>query len=67
MSHTCVCQVTGAHAEALAALCPMRVFDVEDGAAVVARPRDCTLCRCGGRHARAPRSGGVCVCGGGGV
>ena len=48
--------VTGAEAEELVAMCPLKVFDIEDmgaggGArggkktAVVARPRDCTMCR----------------------
>jgi len=55
--------VTGARAEELVAMCPLKVFDIEDlgagagggggkkaaGAgdkvAVVARPRDCTMCR----------------------
>jgi DNA-directed RNA polymerase I and III subunit RPAC1 len=39
----------GAEAQALKALCPMNVFDIEDlgsgPQAVAARPRDCTLCR----------------------
>ena len=36
----------GEAAEALAAKCPMNVFDIEDsGAVVAARPRDCTMCR----------------------
>lgn len=26
-------------------LCPTKVFDIEDGFATVARPRDCTMCR----------------------
>ena len=42
-----------AEAEALAKMCPMKVFDIEDlgggtkgrKQAVVARPRDCTMCR----------------------
>lgn len=38
-------QVSGARADALVKLCPMNVFDVEDGVAAVSRPRDCTLCR----------------------
>eukprot|EP00993_Chasmostoma_nieuportense_P002840 NODE_3603_length_937_cov_26.576543_g3451_i0.p1 GENE.NODE_3603_length_937_cov_26.576543_g3451_i0~~NODE_3603_length_937_cov_26.576543_g3451_i0.p1 ORF type:complete len:300 (-),score=100.78 NODE_3603_length_937_cov_26.576543_g3451_i0:38-862(-) len=32
-------------AAALAAVCPGKVFDIEDGALVVRRPRDCTMCR----------------------
>lgn len=39
----------GAEAQALKALCPMNVFDIEDlgngPQAVAARPRDCTVCR----------------------
>ena len=50
--------VTGAQAEELVAMCPLKVFDIEDLAAaggggkkgaskvaVAARPRDCTMCR----------------------
>jgi len=42
--------ITGEDAEELVNLCPMKVFDIEDlgkGAkrAVVARPRNCTVCR----------------------
>lgn len=37
--------VTGAEAEALRQKCPAGVFDIEDGAAVVAQPRNCTMCR----------------------
>jgi DNA-directed RNA polymerase I and III subunit RPAC1 len=33
------------NAEALVAKCPTKVFDIEDGEAVVKRPRDCTMCR----------------------
>ena len=36
---------TGKAAKELVALCPKNVFDIEDGAAVVSRPRDCTACR----------------------
>lgn len=32
-------------AQQLVDMCPANVFDIEDGAAVVSRPRDCTLCR----------------------
>lgn len=32
-------------AQNLVDLCPMKVFDIEDMQAVVARPRDCTMCR----------------------
>jgi hypothetical protein len=50
----------GADADALVASCPAKVFDIEDAGArrrgVVARPRDCTLCReCIRDPARAPR------------
>lgn len=37
--------ITGSKAQELVDLCPMNVFDIEDGAAIVARPRDCTFCR----------------------
>jgi DNA-directed RNA polymerases I and III subunit RPAC1 len=39
--------VDGSRARELVALCPAKVFDIEDvgGCAVVARPRDCTMCR----------------------
>lgn len=37
--------VTGGDAAFLKATCPMNVFDIEDGAAVVKRPRQCTMCR----------------------
>jgi DNA-directed RNA polymerase I and III subunit RPAC1 len=37
--------VVGADAHELKKICPMNVFDIEDGEAVVARPRDCTMCR----------------------
>jgi DNA-directed RNA polymerase I and III subunit RPAC1 len=37
--------VRGRDAEILKRMCPMNVFDIEDGAAVVARPRQCTMCR----------------------
>lgn len=32
-------------AQELKEMCPMNVFDIEDTVAVVARPRDCTMCR----------------------
>lgn len=35
----------GAVAEQLVEKCPMNVFDIEDGHAIVARPRQCTMCR----------------------
>lgn len=37
--------LTGNDAEELVDLCPAKVFDIEDDAATVARPRDCTMCR----------------------
>lgn len=38
--------VTGPRARELVNICPMQVFDIEDGnTATVARPRDCTMCR----------------------
>lgn len=37
--------VVGQDAQHLVELCPASVFDIEDEAAVVARPRDCTMCR----------------------
>lgn len=37
--------VRGDDATALQQLCPANVFDIEDGFATVARPRDCTVCR----------------------
>lgn len=41
--------ITGFLAEELAQMCPLKVFDIEDirsiPTAVVARPRDCTMCR----------------------
>lgn len=37
--------VTGSEAQGLVELCPAKVFDIEDDAVVVARPRDCTMCR----------------------
>ena len=40
----------GRTAHELAALCPMGVIDVEDGAPVARRPRNCTLCRNCIRH-----------------
>jgi DNA-directed RNA polymerases I and III subunit RPAC1 len=36
---------TGTQAKELVALCPKNVFDIEDGSAIVARPRDCSACR----------------------
>lgn len=38
-------EVSGDDAQELAALCPQKVFDIEDGVAVVARPRNCSMCR----------------------
>lgn len=38
-------EVEGSEAVALKELCPMNVFDIEDGCAAVARPRQCTMCR----------------------
>ena len=35
----------GDAARDLVELCPKNVFDIEDGVAVVKRPRDCTACR----------------------
>lgn len=32
-------------AKKLVEKCPLKVFDIEDGEAVVKRPRDCTMCR----------------------
>lgn len=44
--------VTGADAEQLKSICPLNVFDIEEGKgayktkkAVVSRPRDCSVCR----------------------
>ncbi|KAF4741473.1 DNA-directed RNA polymerases I and III subunit RPAC1, partial [Perkinsus olseni] len=37
--------IEGAEAEKLKKVCPMGVFDVEDGAALVKNPRACTTCR----------------------
>ncbi len=41
--------ITGSKAKELINKCPMKVFDIEDlggvDTAVVARPRDCTMCR----------------------
>ncbi|ETV76674.1 hypothetical protein H257_09157 [Aphanomyces astaci] len=37
--------VVGADAKTLQKTCPMNVFDIEDLAAVAARPRNCTMCR----------------------
>jgi DNA-directed RNA polymerases I and III subunit RPAC1 len=36
---------SGKAAKELVALCPKNVFDIEDGEAVVSRPRDCSACR----------------------
>lgn len=38
-------KVKGRHAQELVKICPMNVFDIEDDEAIVARPRDCTMCR----------------------
>lgn len=38
-------KVTGDEAEELVKMCHAKVFDIEDGAVVAKRPRDCTLCR----------------------
>lgn len=38
-------QQTGDAARHLVELCPKNVFDMEDGVAVVKRPRDCSACR----------------------
>lgn len=37
--------VTGSDAQKLVDMCPMKVFDIEDGEAIVAEPRNCTFCR----------------------
>ena len=37
--------LTGQAASDLVSICPKNVFDIEDGAAVVSRPRDCSACR----------------------
>jgi DNA-directed RNA polymerase I and III subunit RPAC1 len=37
--------ITGSSAKLLKKVCPMNVFDIEDDNAIVARPRDCTMCR----------------------
>ena len=37
--------VKGSEAQKLSELCPQNVFDIEDGVAVAARPRSCTMCR----------------------
>lgn len=37
--------VVGSLAKELVSKCPMNVFDIEDSVAVVARPRNCTMCR----------------------
>ena len=38
-------EVVGEKAEELVAKCPMKVFDIEDSVAVVANPKNCTMCR----------------------
>jgi len=38
-------EVKGDLARQLVEKCPMKVFDIEDGHAVVAQPRNCTMCR----------------------
>ena len=38
-------RMSAAQAEKLVQVCPMNVFEIEDAAAVVKRPRECTLCR----------------------
>lgn len=38
-------RVVGSEAQQLVDLCPAKVFDIEDDVAVVARPRQCTMCR----------------------
>lgn len=35
----------GDKAKVLVERCPLKVFDIEDGHAIVSRPRDCTMCR----------------------
>jgi len=37
--------IKGQDAEELAKTCPMGVFDIEDGIAVVSKPKKCTMCR----------------------
>lgn len=37
--------VIGSDAKKLVDMCPMKVFDIEDGEAIVAQPRNCTFCR----------------------
>jgi DNA-directed RNA polymerase I and III subunit RPAC1 len=37
--------ITGDRAQELKSMCPQNVFDIEDMEAVVARPRECTMCR----------------------
>ena len=37
--------IKGALAQELVEKCPMKVFDIEDGQAIVAQPRNCTMCR----------------------
>jgi DNA-directed RNA polymerase I and III subunit RPAC1 len=38
-------RITGEEAEKVKKLCPKNVFDIEDGALVVSRTRECTMCR----------------------
>lgn len=38
-------KVTGKLAQEIVDKCPMKVFDIEDGEAIVAQPRNCTMCR----------------------
>lgn len=38
-------RLEGETAQALVDKCPAKVFDIEDDSAIVARPRDCTMCR----------------------
>lgn len=37
--------IMGEEAEKLKVKCPLNVFDIEDSKIVVARPRDCSVCR----------------------
>ena len=38
-------EVSGDLARELVSKCPMNVFDIEDGHAIVSQPRNCTMCR----------------------
>ena len=38
-------ELRGNDAKELVQMCPAKVFDIEDDRAIVARPRDCTMCR----------------------